>query len=263
MPSPFPGMDPYLESPAHWSDFHATFIHPWREAINDRLPRNYVARINEFVLKIEPDLDVPPRAVGPDLLVGRRFPVSRPQPAPLTGGIAGLDPITIPNIVHLDPHSEGFIEIYRMPDHELVTVLELLSPTNKTGEGRGQYLAKREMLLEQRVNLVELDLIRSGKRLQLERALPPADYYAFISRGIRRPECEVYRWTVRSALPPLPVPLKSPDLDIQISMSDVFATAYQRGGYDRVVHYDESPPPPSFAAEDADWVLQTAQRTAR
>ncbi len=187
MPSPFPGMDPYLESPARWPDFHHEFISAWREAINDRLPINYVARINEFVLKIEPDLDAPRKSIGPDIFVGREFPASSETLATVRGSdVAGIEPVTISNIVHLDPYVEAFIEIYRMPDHELVTVLELLSPTNKTGEGRGQYLAKRETLLADRVNLVELDLIRAGKRLQLERPLPTADYYAFISRGSER-----------------------------------------------------------------------------
>ena len=262
MPSPFPGMDPYLESPTHWSDFHATFTLTWREAINNALPANYVARINELVLKVEPELDLPRKTVGPDVLVGRRFPISSAPAAASSVALAEPDPVIIPNIVHLDPHKEAFIEIYRLPEYELVTVLELLSPTNKVGDGRGQYVAKRESLLEQRINLVELDLIRAGKRLQLARSLPPGDYYAFISRGDRRPECQVYRWTVRNRMPALPVPLKLPDADIQVDLAGVFATAYERGRYDRMVRYDESPPVPSFAGEDAEWVLRTAQATA-
>ena len=46
-------MDPYLESPAFWSDFHATFINYWREAIADRLPDHYEARIDERVNLVE------------------------------------------------------------------------------------------------------------------------------------------------------------------------------------------------------------------
>lgn len=264
MPSPFPGMDPYLESPAQWSDFHHEFITALRGVIADRLPDNYVARINELVLKIEPELEPRRKMVGPGVLVGRTYP----GPGSLantssSATVVELEPVTIPNIIHLDPHREAFIEIYRMPEYELVTVLELLSPTNKTGDGRGQYVAKRETLLEQRISMVELDLIRAGHRLQLSRSLPTADYYALISRGDRRPDCEVYHWTVRHDLPTLPVPLKAPDLDISVGLAEAFATAYQRGRYDRIVHYNESPPAPSFAAEDADWVLQTAPTTAR
>ncbi len=262
MPSPFPGMDPYLESPAQWPDFHHELITSCRGVIADRLPDNYVARINELVLKIEPELEPRRKVMGPDVLVGRRYSdLTRPASVgPST--VADLEPVTIANIVHLDSHREGFIEIYRMPGYELVTVLELLS-TDKTGDGRGQYVAKRETLLEQRVNMIELDLIRAGTRLQLSRSLPPADYYALISRGDRRPDCQVYHWTVRHPLPVLPVPLKSPDGDIQVGLADAFSTAYQRGRYDKIIHYDESPPPPSFAAEDADWVVQVAQAAVR
>lgn len=209
MPSPFPGMDPYVESPAHWSDFHHEFISALRGSIRDRLPPGYHAKIEEFVLRLEPD-------------------------------------------------AEGYIEIFHLPEHDLIAVIELLSPANKTGSGRGQYIAKREMLLEQPVHLVELDLIRAGKRLQLDGPLPEADYYAFVSRGDRRPDCDVYHWTVRQPFPPIPIPLRKPDPDVWIDLAEPFRVAFDRGGYDQFIRYDEPPPPPSFATAAAQWVAQTA-----
>ena len=45
MPSPFPGMDPYLEDPAHWRGVHAVLIVGCYEALNATLPEGFVARI--------------------------------------------------------------------------------------------------------------------------------------------------------------------------------------------------------------------------
>lgn len=242
MPSPFPGMDPYLESPTHWSDLHARLVNVLSEVIADRLPDNYFARLGEDVVLIQPD--VPHRqAREPDVLIARDPSRTGGVATALIGGIR-VAPTTLANVEYLDPHTETFIEILRLPGQEVVTVLELLSPTNKTGEGRGFYFEKRQQLIHRKVNIVELDLIRAGRRLELDRPLPPGDYYAFVSRGSRSPLCDVYPWTVRQSLPVLPIPLLAPDPDIEIDLEAAFQMAYQRGRYERLVRYDQPPPPP-------------------
>ena len=165
MKSPFPGMDPYLESPTHWSDFHLTFVGALREAIADRLPHNYVARIEEDVVIVQPDL--PMKELYPDVGVARDPFRTSGTSAP-GGGVASqveVNPVTLENIQSLEPHTQAYIRIVRLPAHELVTVLELLSPTNKGGDGRGFYIEKRQRLMAQPVHIVEIDLIRAGKRL--------------------------------------------------------------------------------------------------
>ena len=141
----------------------------------------------------------------------------------------------------------------------MITVIELLSPSNKSGIGRGQYIEKREALLERRLNLVELDLLRAGARLRLARPLPGGHYHAFVSRSDKWPDCDVYSWTVQNALPPIPVPLKSPDADVVVSLQDALEQAYRRGPYARRVKYDQEPPPPRFDASDTEWVRQKAR----
>ena len=251
MPSPFPGMDPYLESPAHWPDFHSRYINVLSEVISGLLPANYSAALNEQVLLIEPD-DTR-LAIGPDVAILRE-----PSAAPSSAGSAAtglLSPQTIPNIVRLDPHVELLIEIRHAPTDEIVTILELLSPSNKSGTGRGQYIEKREGLLERRVNLVELDLLRGGGRIRLAMPLPSAHYHALVSRGDSWPDCDVYSWSVRDPLPKLPIPLKSPDADIVVSLQEAFTETYRRGPYDRRVRYGSDAPPPKFDAPDTDWIL--------
>ena len=262
MPSPFPGMDPYLEGPTHWSDFHPTFIQEWREAIAEQLPSNYHARVEEMVLRVEPE--IPPGLFNrPDVSVAREPAGQSASGALADVAIAEPAPTRIPNIIQLDPYVETFIEIHRHPDYELVTVLELLSPTNKSGDGRGQYIGKREGLLRQPIHIVELDLLRGGQRIRLAKPLPKDHYYYLVSRADARPDCDVYHWNVRNRLPVLPVPLRAPDPDIHADLQHAFGEAFRRGRYDRMIKYQASPPPPSFDPADADWVAQTARAAVK
>lgn len=257
MPSPFPGMDPHLESPTHWSDLHARFINVLSEVIADRLPNNYFARLGEDVVMIQPEIPIR-QGREPGVLVARDPARAGGNAAAVIGG-ARHQPMTLTNVEFLDPHTEAFIEIIRLPDQEVITVLALLSPTNKSGDGRGFYLEKRQQFLRQKIHIVELDLIRAGRRLTLDRPLPTGDYYALLSRSNRRPDCDVYFWTVRDPLPVLPIPLLAPDADVEIDLGDAFRIAYSRGHYDRLVRYDQPPPAPSFAGDDAEWVTRVAE----
>lgn len=260
-------MDPYLEGPAHWSDFHSTFIHALREALADRLPEPYFARIDELVMMVAPETGRA-KAAGPDVTVGRD---ALTLPGASTGqvnagpgaGMAVLEPTTLSNVDYVDPVTEPFVEIVRLPDRKLVTVIELLSPTNKYGEGRGLYAEKRRRLLRTDVNVVEIDLLRAGPRLALSRPLPPDHYYAFVSRGDRRPFCDVYHWSVRQAMPVLPIPLLPPDPDLKLSLAEPFETAFHRGRYDRFIDYREPPPAPAFGTADRSWVAGKAANAAR
>jgi hypothetical protein len=247
--SPFPGMDPFLENAAYWLDFHSRFVNCWCEAIADALPPNYEASLGDRVYLVEHDPEA--RKLGyPDVAVthGEKIIASAPAPA---GGLATLEPVTIPLLILEGPH-ESYIEILHQPDRSLVTVLELLSPTNKEHPGRTEYLAKRMALLHQNVHLVELDLLLAGHRLPTQKAPPLADYYYFLSRGDQRPDSHVFFWNLREALPTLPVPLREPDPDIFVDLGAVFRTAYERGRFSRRINY-QLPAPGALRDEDRQW----------
>jgi hypothetical protein len=261
MPSPFPGMDPYLESPTHWSDFHARFINTLTDAINDRLPENYVARISEHVMMIAPTLrddGDEDASYVPDVTVR------------LTGEYAGGSgtaavapaPVTLTNLKYLDDHVEGFVQVVRLPEMQVVTVLELFSPTNKYGEGLGIYMKKRRDFLAQPINIVELDLLRAGARIEFERPLPVGHYHAFISRAGHRPQTEVHSWTVRDRFPTLAIPLQQKDNDVLLDLVMPFTVAYDAGRYGKIIRYDSPPPAPAFSSADATWVKSTVTKSS-
>jgi uncharacterized protein DUF4058 len=255
MPSPFPGMDPYLEDPAIWPDFHAEFVGCLRKAIGDGLPGNYDACINERVTLIEA-LDEPARSIVPDVAIVRQG-ASR-EAAGSTAAASLLEPVTLP-LIFPEELREPFIEIRSAADRSLVAVLELLSPANKSGSGRDSYLLKRNAVLYQDVHLIELDLLVGGRRLPLAKPLPPGDYYALVAHSERRPNCDVYAWTVQRPLPKLPIPLRSPDADLIIDLGEVFAQTYERGRYARRLRYGEPPAAP-LAGSDRQWAAEQAIR---
>lgn len=254
MPSPFPGVDPYLESQGYWPDFHSRFVNDWCDALVAQLPDNYEVRIDERVNLVEHGAGRA-RQFGPDLTVEQRQSSRRTDTS--SSAVATLEPVTIPLVIE-DETRETFIRILHRPERTLVAVLELLSPSNKEELGRGDYLAKRNAILRQNVHLVELDLLLGGRRLPLQEELPSGDYYALISRGDRRPDCHVYAWTVRQPLPTLPVPLKAPDPDLSLDLQAVFDVTYERGRYARSVNYRDALTVP-LSPETLTWVVQQAK----
>ena len=244
MPSRFPGVDPYIEWENFWQDFHSSFVTYWRDAIIDALPDHYSARMNERVNLIEykPGYG---KLIGPDVAIAYRETAwqtwSGPSDLSSDSAVATLEPVTLPITIESEESRETFIEIYHRPDEQLVAVLELLSPTNKSGTDRVRYLDKRLAILHQDVHLVELDFLLSGQRLPVDGTLPPGDFYATVSRFTNRPYCDIYAWTLRDHLPAIPIPLLPPDGDLRCDLAAVFAQTFARGRYDRTLRY--GPPP--------------------
>lgn len=215
------------------------------------MPDAYDARIEEHVTVIE-SFDQPGKSFEPGVLVGRQREAAaggrhdRSSPAL-------LEPVTLPLIMP-EKQRQNYIEIYDYPEQELITVIEVLSPTNKS-KGREEYLIKRDAILSRDVHLVELDLLVNGQRLPTAEPLPQDDYYAFVARHECRPLCDVYHWSVRQPLPAVPIPLKSPDPDLIVELSPVFAETFARGRYERRLRYGTAPRA-RLSRADREWAKQ-------
>ena len=152
-------MDPYLEDPNVWPDFHVTFLIALRAALNRVLPAPYVARADRHVWVDAPETD--PRLLGrPDLYVAD--PLDAPPGSEAVTTLAASVAAALPY-----PARKGqpFLKIVDARNHRVVTAVELLSPADKTpGRDRDAYLNKRADYLASQVNLVEMDLLRAGVR---------------------------------------------------------------------------------------------------
>jgi hypothetical protein len=99
-------------------------------------------------------------------------------------------------------------------------------------------------MVKQQIHLVEIDLLLRGRRLTFLEALPPGDYYAFVSRGNRRPRSEAYAWSIRRPLPKIPIPLKPPDPDVLLDLAQAVETTFNGGRFEQNLLYNLPVPSP-------------------
>ncbi len=259
MPSPIPGMDPFLEDPAVFPDLHDNLIAEIRNAINSQLPPPYYASSASRVW-IEPSQ----RRVEPDVNVLRpERPGSEPIASP-----PGATAVARPPVVVRIPREEfrqTYLDIYARPGNErLVTTIEILSPTNKSvgSEGRTLYLQKQREVLGSKVNLVEIDLLRGGTHttaVRLEDALARAglfDYHVCVRAFEEPDDFIVYPISVGERLPILAIPLLPGDPSIKIDLQALLDRCYDTGLYQRRVPYGERTLAPPLRPEQLAWVEQ-------
>jgi hypothetical protein len=140
---------------------------------------------------------------------------------------------------------QPFLVIRTTDGREIVAVIELLSPWNKSKkDGMAEYITKRYEYLHSSANVIEIDLLRGGTRLDFKEPLPEGDYYAFISRSGQRPHADVYWWSLTDRLPRIPVPLLPADGDVALELQAAFDAVYERAGYDYTLKYDAPLAPP-------------------
>lgn len=254
MPSPFPGMDPYLEAQPFWADFHMAMIITMKGMLQKSVPEGYSVWSDIHVCLHEPDAKTRLRSVKPDTLVLHGRGRSHGQRG---RGIVAPATSLLPAVRRTGGR---YLKIKETDTDRVVTVIELLSPTNKRrGEERDEYLSKRNLYFAEGVNLVELDLLRSGTRMPMGRPAPPAaHYFALICRGDEFPKTGIWPISVRDCLPEIPVPLQPEDGFVPLPLQACFEAAYEVGPYQRVVDYVKTPKPP-LPPGDAEWARKRVE----
>jgi hypothetical protein len=255
MPSPFPGMDPYLEVPAFWSEVHnrlivaiaddlAPKLRPrYRVAIEQRI---YLSSIDETQL-IVPDVTITQQSVNPQ--------------AP---GVAMLvAPVSQPISIELElPEEmrESYLEVREVESGRVVTVLELLSPKNKqSGEGRSAYERKRQQTLASATHFIEIDVLRQGRSFPLGQITRSTPYYVLVARGDRRPHADLYAFGLRDFMPSFLMPLAGLDTEPVVMLQSIFDGVYDRAGFDLAIDYDRPVPKPVLSEEDSEWVEEVVR----
>lgn len=219
MPSPFPGMDPYLENPKLWPTFQQQFTTCLYQVLLPGLVDRYRAR------------------------VGRRT-YSTEQP--------------LFTSILREQHAEDYIEIRRHADNKLITLIDMANPTNKLlNQGREQYLEKRKEARAQSANIVEVDLVLEGKPL-LEYSrdgLPEWDYAVTLTRAVAPDRFEIYTATLAKRLPRCKIPLAGDDRDVVLDLQSVFARCYDQGNLRSLIDYTKDPPVP-LRDGDRKWLTE-------
>ncbi len=249
MPSPFPGMDPYLEG-SLWTTLHFSLAAEIVRQLSPKVPPRYLVLPEErFVVDVPDSIGITTSDVYPDVGVADSE-IREPHAAYGTEAI----PLRIPTVMP-EPVPHVSVEIRDAAERQLVTAIEILSPTNKRGEGHKEYLGRRMRILRSTAHLLEIDLLRKGQRVPMQQALPAEPYFVFLSRAENRPLTEVWPVGLAQPLPTVPVPMLAGDDDVTLDLQRAFSDVYDLVHYDRAIEYREPPDVP-LAEEQVQWTAE-------
>ena len=259
MPSPFPGMDPYLEHPDFWPEVHHWLITLIAETLVPQVRPKYRVAIEKRIYQIDQPEDSSNGSALlvdiPDVSIQRQLaqqPLTS-QATTSTTAIAQPQTVTLPIPEQV---KQAYLEIRDLQTGRVVTAIEILSPVNKRpGEGRNTYIQKRQRILSSLTHLVEIDLLRGWQAMPVLGSPAPGDYRILISRSERRPSADWYAIDLMQPLPTLPIPLLGKDEWATVDLQALLTAVYDRGGFDYVVDYSR-PLDPALPEEKASWAKQ-------
>ncbi len=264
METVLPGMNPYLEQPSNWQGFHTILVvEMWRMLV-PQLDEKYEGRVVEtLTIREPPAAERRVRADGAVVLTKADGQATSPRDtaAALTAPTAHAAFFYDTDLVE---DLQRSIEIRSVADEAVISVIELISPTNKT-TGRSQYAGKRRQLVEGGVNVLQIDLLRAGGNLLPTHAdLPEFDYSAMLVRSqtVRQAaggmpysakveDTDIWTWRLRDATPTLPIPLLPGDADVPLQVQEALDRVTEAGGAPKSIYRSEPQPP--LAPDDREW----------
>lgn len=249
MPSPFPGMNPFIERQELWSDFHDRFLVYAAEALTPQSRPHFIIQIAEHLFVHDSDSEDSSEFIG-DVTASLNL-----EPPP-----AGTAPAHV-RLPDYEPERLTYLEIRDRQFLRVVAVIEVLSPTNKkTGKDRAQFLRKRNEYLATDITYVEIDLLRGGPRLP-SIGLPKCDYYAIVSRPSERPEAGIWPIMLHDPLPRIPIPLGTDGPEPVLDLQQLVHRIYDSAGYEDFIYRRE--PEPKLSPEDAAWAKEILAAVAK
>ncbi|MEI2577297.1 DUF4058 family protein [Scytonema sp. PRP1] len=254
MPSPFPGMNPYLEQPAFWSSFHTRLMVAIADTVAPQLRPNYYIEVETRTYQ---DQEEPEEIlVGiPDAAVLAARSIDQLEPLRVESGATLTQ--KRPRSIFLPPTTikERYLEVREVGTDTVITVIEVLSPKNKQkGKGRTAYENKRSLILGSLSNLVEIDLIRAGIPMTMIGEVQPSDYRLIVSRRSQRPQADLYDFDLREPIPSVPLPLRPEDEEPLVELQAIVQGVCDRAGYNERIDYRQPVPPPKLSEADQHWV---------
>ena len=253
MRSPFPGMNPYLETAALWSAVHNRLIAAIADELVEHLSLTYRVEIETRTYL---ETDEGSVLVGlPDVAVVTRSKQTTTENLTATQPSSPPETVTLPMV---EAVREWYLEIREVATGTVVTAIEILSPSNKRpGEGRRVYERKRNQIFASLTHLVEIDLLRSGQPLSpIEQQRQ--DYRILVSRSDRRPTAQIYAFNLKEPIPAIPIPLFSDEPEPLLHLQPLLQRVYEKGRYHLAIDYQQPPQPP-LAESDRAWAEALCQ----
>lgn len=254
MPSPFPGMNPYLEQPEIWSQVHKWLIVLIAQTLNPQLRPKYRVAIEERVYESKnPDSVIV--GIPDDVVVKNIQKIDKNSSPNVAVATPPVKPVKI-TLPMTETVKEWYLEVRQVETGEVITVIEIISPKNKrAGEGRIKYESKRQKILESSTHLVEIDLLRQGKAMPMNGEYISSHYRIVVSRSHQRPQADLYPFNISEEIPSFPLPLQPEDPEPMINLQELLHTLYEQGSYDLTINYHQEPPPPIIDGAWLDRIL--------
>lgn len=251
MPSPFPGMNPYLENPELWPEVHHWILTLLAESLIPHIRPKYRVAVEKRVYN---DTDGNSVLIGiPDVTIARSLKPTNQESSNIAVASPPVKPITV-NIPIPEEIRETYLEVREIATGEVITVIELLSPKNKRqGEGRKAYQTKRLQILGSSTHLVEIDLLRAGESMPILDHDIKSDYRILVSCSQLRPKAELYPFNLLEAIPAFFLPLQKGDIEPLVNLQNVIQDLFDRAGLDLAIDYNSEPVPP-IQEPDLIWV---------
>jgi Protein of unknown function (DUF4058) len=263
MPSPFPGMDPYLENPGLWPDVHHNLISSIQGLLSAQLRPKYLVRVEERAyIADESNETSHPQLRIPDVEVVNRpgWEESPFLPAIEDSQLQVAEPVVATTWFEEEIH-EAYLKVVDRDSRDVVAVIEILSPANKVAgsAGRESFEKKRREIMRSPSHWMEIDLLRGKRTVAIPKKLGPHEYLVHVSKGGQRPRGLLYPIRLPRRLPIIPIPLKPDDPDAHLDLQSVLNAAYGNANYDLEIDYCREPNPPlgGKAAEWADQLLRS------
>ncbi|MDJ0728935.1 MAG: DUF4058 family protein [Crocosphaera sp.] len=251
MPSPFPGMNPYLEHPEIWPGVHLLLIATLAESLSPQLRPNYSVSVEVRMYETSGEQSL---LVGiPDVSIENLTDDREKQASQVAVSTPSSQPMRV--IVPVpETIKQGYLEIREVTSKEVITAIEVLSPVNKRkGKGRQAYISKRERVLASSTHLVEIDLLRGWEPMPLIGNTVANHYHILVSRGDCRPMADLYGFNLEDPIPCFSLPLRKGDSEPIINLQELLNDIYDRTAYDLKLDYRSDPVPPLSTTDQA-WV---------
>ena len=251
--NPLPGMNPYLERSEFWHGVHTRVIVELGNTLARQLRPEYMVRVEErMYVSAETDDEIRLQARLPDVMV-----LDDGAAAATSVAVAPRSKDAIPvRIPYQDEQRQRYLEVIRVSNREVVAVIELLSPSNKTNPGRQAYKAKRNQVFHSTSHLVEIDLLRVGEPMPVIGNVPPSHYRILVTNAHNTDAiADLYPCSIQTPIPVFVMPLAEGSEGIAIDLKPIIDEVYILGSYDRDIDYQQDPDPPLSDA-DRDWLDQ-------
>lgn len=259
MPSPFPGMDPYLEHPEIWPGVHLLLISKLSEYLSPQLRPKYRVAVE---VRIYETVDNQSLLVGvPDLAIKNSHIAAKQTMSNIATAKTPI-PITV-EVPVPEKIRQGYLKIKEVSTNEIVTIIEILSPVNKRlGEGRKQYENKRAKILGSSTNLVEIDFLRKWQPMTVFCNHVETHYRILVSQSIRRPKADLFAFNLQEPIPAFRLPLKPGDKEPLVDLQSLLSQVYDQGSYDLEIDYTKEPVP-KLSENDKIWFVSNVYNNIR